>query len=362
MFWLLLVLLAVGAIQSFIFGKFNFRGLKYTRYFSKKSVYEGETVELVEQIVNRKILPVPWLRVESRISPDLRFQSANEERETSEDEQYHKSVFYLGPYSRVTRRHKIKCLHRGDYRLTTVGVTSGDLVNFGSVTKQLDVSAHLLVYPRLLSEDEMDLPSRKWQGDVIVKRWIMPDPFLVGGLREYRTGDPMRAVHWGASARTGKLQVKTFDYTADPKLLVVLNIQMQEHQWSETMRYEQKVIEYGISLAATLITHAISAGVEAGFACNGQLSIRPEEPVVIPPVLASAQAEQLLSAMAELQILRARNFPTFLEELSAFQDMDILILTAYDSELIEQGINALRMRGNSVTLNVIGGGSDEKAG
>ena len=125
----------------------------------------------------------PWLRVESRISPDLRFQTAQEEREISEDEQYHKSVFYLGPYSRVTRRHTIKCLHRGDYQLKTVEATAGDLVNMGRAAKQMDVSAHLMVYPKLLSEDQMDMPSRKWQGDVLVKRWIMPDPFLVGGLR-----------------------------------------------------------------------------------------------------------------------------------------------------------------------------------
>ena len=131
LFWLLIVLLALGGAQSFVFSRFNFKSLKYTRTFSKRSVYEGETVEMVEQIVNRKLLPVPWLRVESRISPDLRFQTAQEEREISEDEQYHKSVFYLGPYSRVTRRHTIKCLHRGDYQLKTVEATAGDLVNMG---------------------------------------------------------------------------------------------------------------------------------------------------------------------------------------------------------------------------------------
>ena len=361
LFWLLSVLLVLGGAQSFVFSRFNFKSLKYTRTFSKRSVYEGETVEMVEQIVNRKLLPVPWLRVESRISPDLRFQTAQEEREISEDEQYHKSVFYLGPYSRVTRRHTIKCLHRGDYQLKTVEATAGDLVNMGRAAKQMDVSAHLMVYPKLLSEDQMDMPSRKWQGDVLVKRWIMPDPFLVGGLREYRAGDPMRSVHWGASARTGRMQVKTYDYTADPRLMVVLNVQMQEHQWAELMKYEQDVIEYGISLSATLLTRALEAGVEAGFACNGQLSIRPEQPVVIAPQRASTQGDILLSAMAQLEIKRTLNFHTFLEELSAYQDMDILILSAYDSELIQQGVEQLRARGNSVTLNIIGGGRDEEA-
>ena len=41
--------------------------------------------------------------------------------------------------------------------------------------------------------------------------------------------------------------------------------------------------------------------------------------------------------------------------------MDILILSAYDSELIQQGVEQLRARGNSVTLNIIGGGRDEEA-
>ena len=83
LFWLLIVLLALGGAQSFVFSRFNFKLLKYTRTFSKRSVYEGETVEMVEQIVNRKLLPVPWLRVESRISPDLRRRSAKYPRTSS---------------------------------------------------------------------------------------------------------------------------------------------------------------------------------------------------------------------------------------------------------------------------------------
>ena len=105
----------------------------------------------------------------------------------------------------------------------------------------------------------------------------------------------------------------------------------------------------------------LEAGVEAGFACNGQLTIRPEEPVVIPPQRASTQGDVLLSAMAQLMIKRSLNFHTFLEELSAYQDMDILILSAYDSELIQEGVELLRARGNSVTLSLIGGGRNEEA-
>ena len=47
LFWLLIVLLALGGAQSFVFSRFNFKSLKYTRTFSKRSGYEGETVEMV---------------------------------------------------------------------------------------------------------------------------------------------------------------------------------------------------------------------------------------------------------------------------------------------------------------------------
>ena len=50
LFWLLIVLLALGGAQSFVFSRFNFKSLKYTRTFSKRSVYEGETVEMVAEV------------------------------------------------------------------------------------------------------------------------------------------------------------------------------------------------------------------------------------------------------------------------------------------------------------------------
>ena len=356
LFWLFFVLAVLGLAQGWVYRRFGFRKLSYHRSFSRPNVFEGETVEMVEQLVNRKLLPLPWLRIESRISPQLRFSSQQEEREVSDDDQYHKSVFYMGPFSRITRRHTLQCLKRGDYQLTTVEATVGDLINFSRMSRRMDVYAHLLVYPRLLTDDELPLPSRKWQGDAVVRRWIMPDPFLVSGLREYRAGDPMRVVHWGASARTGKLQVKTFDYTADPRLLVVLNVQLQEGQWAELMPYEQGLIEYGISLCATLITRALAAGVEAGFASNGQLTTAPGQPTLLMPQRSQAQADTVLSALAQFQIKRVVNFHTFLGELSQLQDMDILVLSAYDSPLIQDGLAQLRARGNSVTFTALEGG------
>lgn len=352
-FWLLLVALACLGLQALLFGAFNLRGVGYSRAFNRPSAYEGERVELVEVIRNRKILPVPWLRVESRISPFLRFASPGGEdaREISA-EQYHKSVFSLAPFSQVTRRHEIACLKRGHYDVGVLSLTAGDLFSLSVKARQLTIPCALDVYPRLLGEEELATPSTRWQGELVVKRWISPDPFLTASIREYRAGDSVRDVHWRATARTGKLQVKVRDYTADPRMMVVLNVQNSEEQWGDLMDYEQEGIEQGIRIAATLCVRALSAGVEAGFACNGCLQGEKGSgrTVMLPARRSREQADLILTALARLEIHREATFPTFLDDLTMVSGIDIVLLSTYDSEAIQARVRALRARGNSVTL------------
>lgn len=351
--WILVVAGVLAILQSTLFSLTNLRRIHYTRRFGRAAVYEGETVELIEVIRNAKLFPVPWLRVESRISPHLRFGHGgeNEEREISA-RQYHRSVFFLGPMSQVTRRHEVTCLKRGHYDVGSVALTAGDLVGLSVKSRQLTLPCELDVYPRILSEEELATPSTRWQGELAVRRWIMPDPFLTAGIRDYQPGDPLRDVHWRATARTGTLQVKVRDYTADPRMVVALNVQTSEEQWGDLMDYEQEGIEQGIRIAATLCMRALSAGVEAGFASNACLMGEKGtgKTILVPARRSRAQANILLSTLARLQIHRETSFNTFLEELTLERGIDVVILSSYDSEELRARMERLRRNGNSVTL------------
>ena len=351
-FWIVLLSLALAAGQAALFSRTNLRKVEYTRRFSRPNAFEGEHVGLVEVIRNRKILPVPWVRVESRISPNLRFRGAKSEERAINADRYHRSLFYLGPMSQVTRSHDVECLQRGHYEVGSVALTSGDLFAIMVDNRQLNTPCGLDVYPRLLSEQELNTPSTRWQGDLVVKRWIMPDPFLTSGIRGYQAGDPMRDVHWGATARTGQLQVKVRDYTADPKMFVVLNVQNTEEQWGDLMDYERDSIEQGLRVAATLCMRALKAGVEAGFAANGCYYNQRDEarPVIVPSRASRDQGDAILTAMARLDLHREFTFPRFLDLLSDVRDTDILILSVYDSEAIRTRMASLRARGNSVSF------------
>jgi uncharacterized protein (DUF58 family) len=352
-FLLLVVLVLLALLQSMLVTRFAFRNLRYTRRFSRLSAFAGDTVQLVEVIQNRKLLPLPLVKAESRISPNLRFHS-DTENEISGD-RYHKSVFYLKPYHQITRRHTVYLAKRGYYQVGSVALVAGDLIGLSAPLLQLDTGAAIEVYPRLLDISEIPVPSSRWQGDLIVKRWIMPDPIWVSGIRPYTPGDDPGDIHWRASARTGELQVKVHDQTADPKMMIVINAQLSEHQWGDLMDYEQDVVEYMISIAASLCVNALQHGIDAGFAANIPLD-KGTQPAILLPSRSGVRDTELLSALAHLSIQHTQTILALLDSLCAYTGMDILILSVYHSALIERRMQALRLRGNTVTLQLIEGG------
>ena len=138
--------------------------------------------------------------------------------------------------------------------------------------------------------------------------------------------------------------------------MVVINSQLKENQWDNLMEYEQDMIEHAISIAATLCVRVLRSGLTAGFATNMPVN-ESEECTIMPPSGGAAREEELLSAFAHLKILRMRSFNTFLESLTAYTDLDMIVLSCYDSEELQMRLHELRMRGNTVHLHVLEGGA-----
>ncbi len=343
--------------QGLVFRHFGMRGIRYRRYFSAGAVYAGQTVEMIEEISNRKFLPVPWLRVEAHMSRYLVF--GRQENLNIADDLYHRSLFALAPWRKITRTHHITCLRRGCYRIDSVALTCGDLLGLGQRSTVRENPMELIVYPQPMDFRTLDVPSRRWQGDVVVRRFIEPDPFLINGIRPWRNGDAFKDVHWGATARTGELQVKTRDYTASPRLLIVLNVQQTEDQWGDLNETQQNEMEAGVTLAATYAAWAQANGVETAFCCNGAYEAGDDRPVEVPLGAGPVHLDGTLETLARLRILRRRTFPTYLDEeviARGVSGYDIVMLSWYWSQLLEERAGRLRRMGNSVTwINPTGG-------
>lgn len=350
--WVLMVALVLLVLaQRYMVISIGLPGIRYERRLSRKTAYAGETIELVETLRNPRPVFIPWLRVESRISPYLRF--GRQENLDVTGERYHRSVFSLAPFQQVRRRHQVRLTRRGVYDVGTVALTAGDLLSVSSAGTDMRFDCKVTVYPALLSDEKMHymLPYARNVGDLIVETRRMQDPFLVCGIRPYMAGDPPRDIHWAATARTGQMQVKVHDYTADTKLMVVLNGQLRPDQWSDVMDYEEDILEDGISLAATLIVQVLRSGAAAGFASNMPF-LDGEGCALILPMAGVGREEEVLFRLANLRIHQERSFLNCLEELGSLRDMDILILSAYEAdEEMEARMQQLRLYNRSVTLH-----------
>ena len=350
----ILVILTVFAVLCALYGLLlihvGLKGLSITRAFSRAAVFEGEEAELVEVVVNDRPLIIPWLRVESRISPHLRF--GRRENLDVNGQMYHQSLFTVMPFQRITRRHRVHFLHRGAYDIGNAALTAGDLTSFNQSTREQHMSVPILVYPRLMDDRDMPMPLARLMGEWSRRRQLLSDPFLINGLRPYQPGDPVRDIHWPATARMGEVQVRQHDPSAQTRLLVLFNAQLSEDQWDNLMDYEQVTVEQEISMAATLCVQALRSGLTAGFGCNMPMGDAKECTLFLPSG-GAAREEELLAAFARLKVLRLINFTTFLDGLTDLTGLDIVVLSCYDSDALEERLSALRSRGNVVMLHLL---------
>lgn len=344
---LILIILFVIVMQGWIFNKFVPLRLEYECRFSVTGAHEGDNIFLVETVYNRKILPVPWLKVDIHSSRWLDF--AGFHSVVTQDNRRVTSSFYLRGYQRTIRRWKLKCLKRGVFETQNITLTWGDLLGTRINSQPLQVNACLVVYPGIINLDEYFIPINRVQGDTVVKRWIIDDPFIVAGAREYVPGDPMNKIHWNATARTGQLMTRKNEFTSRNSLAVVLNIQSIEFEYKDVV--DRSMIELGIKVAATILDSAMRIGSPVRLATNGIIKEGGRNVILTESASGREHIKSLLEILARLELFNVREFEDFLDAIyPGFSSEDVVIITCYLSERICETIRALNNRGNTTKV------------
>ena len=69
------ILAVIVAGQFILYDKYGFKNVTYTISISVPEAYEGDEIEIVEEIENAKRLPLVWARSEISCSPYLTFKA-----------------------------------------------------------------------------------------------------------------------------------------------------------------------------------------------------------------------------------------------------------------------------------------------
>ena len=236
-------------------------GLTHQRKFSKKIVEIDEEFEIETIVENKKILPVTFLCIKEMF-PSKLIHTTNE---NTDAENLHTTTMMILPYQRVIRKFKVSCHHRGRHLFNDVKLIGGDFLGFDTTTKTIEYFQEVVVLPKIVALEEQLIPYGDYCGDVSVKRWIIEDPVLTVGLREYTGYEPLKTIHWSSSLKQGNLMVRTFDYTTDNSVFIILNVECSKLLYHNV---ENDKIEKCITIARSVIDQLEDAKIPYQFITN----------------------------------------------------------------------------------------------
>lgn len=260
------LLMLIGVLIVYLAIKFVFRynwnkGLGVALEFEKKHVVNGETVNVVEVISNEKRLPLPCVNLKFQVDRELGFPGTDTNSSVS-DLTYRNDVFSFLANQRITRRIPVKCNHRGVFKISGVQLTfAGPFMNEINVLK-VDSTCEITVYPKTVDSKRFSFIRSRISGEAERKKYMLEDPFVFRGIRDYTSNDSLKNVNWKATARTGNLCVNEYNESVSRNVCILLNLE------DDGMLTYDSVNEEAISLAASVAEEFIRQGINVSLISN----------------------------------------------------------------------------------------------
>lgn len=260
------LLMLIGVLIVYLAVKLVFRynwnkGLGVSVDFEKKHVVNGETVNVVEVISNEKRLPLPCVNLKFQVNRELVFPG-NDTNSSISDLTYRNDVFSFLANQRITRRIPVKCSHRGVFRISGLQLTfAGPFMNEINVLKS-DNDCEITVYPKTVDSKRFTFLRSRISGEAERKKYMLEDPFVFRGIRDYTSSDSLKNVNWKATARTGSLCVNEYNESVSRNVCILLNLE------DDGMLTYDSINEAAISLAASVAEDFIRQGINVSLISN----------------------------------------------------------------------------------------------
>jgi uncharacterized protein (DUF58 family) len=345
-----LLLVAAGIAQ--LWTRWALARVSYERGLSQPMAFPDDEVELTIKVTNRKLLPLASLQFFDRLPAALAI-NAGVIYSGSRHAQLLQRRTSLRWYESVVWRYTLRPKARGAYRIGPVQLTSGDPFGLSSTEKELEIFSSLLVYPRLVSLPELGMPTRNPIGDTRAPS-LLRDPMRTIGVRDYAPSDPLKDVHWAATARTGSLQTRVYEPTTSRTLAIFLDLDTFEFYYQGM---DPELVEHMISAAATLTRTGLDEGYAVGFYANSAPA-EHEHMARLPASRSPAQLGQIMETLARLTAYSITTIGRLLT-LTAGElnpGTTILLIGAVNSDATKAALLRMRELGYRVVWLYMGDG------
>lgn len=271
--------------------------------FLQQYVYAGEQAQMTECVENGKKLPLPILEVAFHVDRGLVFQDC--ENTSVSDHAYKRDIFALLGDQRIIRKLTLDCPKRGYYNIEETDLTTFSLLHERRFSAEYPVEAQIYVYAARTDVSDIMSACERLMGNMQCAKRLFEDPFAFASIREYTLTDPMKAINWKASAKTGELMVNTWESTLTEKAMIYLDLE------DSGILKQDALIEESVSVAASLAQRMIGRGMEVGICVN------VPEPVMLIPAGGKKQLTAIERMLAKCRSdEKTPAFDLFLSELT----------------------------------------------
>jgi uncharacterized protein (DUF58 family) len=341
-------LILASALISRGWSMFSLAGVSAQFLFGERRAFPGDVINGRFRIINRKPLPLTWIEVEQQLPKGLaptvlqHFDGEGKLRYTASIRWYQALHWTVG----------LTCTRRGYYPFPSLSMTSGDPFGFYSRSAVMTPDDPVLVYPRLIPLGEIGIPCIYPMGDERTESRLFPDPTRIIGVRDYRPQDPLRFIHWKASARQRKLQVKVFEAATTRKIALFVAADSFETGGNAP----DNDFEFALSVAASMAHDAIGRKAAVGLFMNARLAAS-RQPAAIGPSGGHGSLMAILETLAKATPMPSGPFTAFARSQirTLSQGTTIMLVYSRPPEALLALVDGFRQAGYSLIILQIGG-------
>lgn len=319
---------------------------------SQTHAFIGESVDYEIRVVNRKLLPLPWLEVHTEIAEALEPTPRRLKPSGMPKIAWLSRTTNLRWYERVTWRYRIPLTVRGLFQLGPTRLRAGDLFGLFHRERTVPDTLSLWVYPEVFPLDELGIPLYRPHGERGGGNPIFEDATRLQALRDYLPGDPRKRIDWKATARRLKLQSRIFDPSSTLHVVLALNVTTMAEAWHG---FAGDLFERAVSATASLAAGYGETRVPFGLLVNCTVP-NQDATVRIPPGRASAQYTRVLEALAMVDSFTLVPVERLLEEEARRLPWGstLVLVTASLSDDLPATVARLRRRGHRTAIVYVG--------
>ncbi len=344
-----------AGVFAWAWARWSLERLLFSYTLSQTHAFVGETVELALRFENRKLLPLPSLRMRLILPELLEPANAPFTRVASvggaEVGEIVRSTS-LRWYERLTWRYRIPLRMRGYYQLAESELTASDV--FGAFRRQREEQPELRlwVYPEVLPLERLELPQLRPHGERRGGQRLFDDPTRLQTIRDYRPGDPLKRIDWKATARRREVQSRVYDPASDLVAVVALNVSTLPIAWQG---FYGDVFERAVSVAASLASAWAESRAPVGLLANCTFPGN-DAPIRVTPSRSPGQMTRILEALAMADVFTLTPIDRMLTDERRRMPFGstVALVTAVVTRPLEISIDRLRRHGVEVAVVYVG--------